>query len=163
MHASSNFVVIWKGSKKDRKTANEMLQEYFDDELEDKQKLIFEETYELVWLEDIIDAFNEIAETVPKLNFVVSGYIDCSENSGEFMDFGIIYKNVKLTTYYSDWLTYDDIEINEDGEEEECFGRCDRFLEMQEADIDDINTTFKEICQEIKDKKWSNVEVIEIE
>lgn len=163
MHASSNFVVIWKGSKKDRKTANEILQEYFDDELEDVQKLIFEETYELVWLEDIIETFVEIAESVPKLNFAVSGYVDCSENSGEFMDFGIIYKNGKLTTYSSDWVTYDDIEINEESEEDECFGRYDRFLEMQELDIDDINSMFKEVCRDIKDMEWSNVDTIEIE
>lgn len=163
MHASSNFVAILKGKKKDRKIAAKCLQQYADDEFEDDQKIVFEETYELVWLDDIVDVFSKIAKKAPDLQFAVFGYVDCSENSGEFMDFGIICQDGSMAAYSSDWEGYDDIEFNEDGDAEECYGRCDRFIEMEELDVEDIDAAFDEMCQAIKDREWADIGEIEID
>lgn len=155
MHASSNFVVILNGSRKDRVKANEYIQEYYCDDLYDETKIIFEETYEIVWLEDIVSLFEKIAEEVPKLNFAVSGFVDCSENSGEFMDFGIIKKGERLTTYSSAWLGYDD--MDEDEDDLEHYSRDDRFMDAQELDEENIKEAFKEMVNMIKDQKWCDI------
>ena len=150
MHASSNFVALFNGSKKDRKVAIKRLQQFADEELEDDVKVIFEETYEIVWLDDIIEAFTKIVEMAPKLDFAVSGYVDCSENSGEFMDFGIICKDGAMTVYSSDWEGYDDVEFNENGDADECYGRYDRFLEMQDLDVEYFHFHYYRYFQQIQ-------------
>ena len=157
MHASSNFVILLDGKKKDREAVAKMLSEYLD-EAESNKKFVFEETYEVVWLEDIVSLCEEMANTAPDIKFVVSGYVDCSENSGEFMDFGIIYKNGKLTTYSSDWLGYDDLEQNEDGglEESDEMGRYDRFLELQDLELDNVKEAMQFVIDDIKGRQWLN-------
>ena len=163
MHASSNFVVILQGKKNDRKRAKEYLQQFSEEEFEDDKKLIFEETYELVWFHDIVDEFAKIAKEAPDMNFAVSGYVDCSENSGEFMDFGIIYKGGVMVSYSSDWEGYDDVEFDEDGDAEECYGRYDRFLEMEELDVSDIDAALEQMCQEIQEKEWIDIGEVELD
>ena len=163
MHASSNFVVLLQGKREDRNIALKYLQQFSEDGFEDDKKLIFEETYEIVWLDDIIDAFAKIVAKAPNLNFAVSGYVDCSENSGEFMDFGIICKEGVMTVYSSDWEGYDDVEFDENGDADECYGRYDRFVEMEELDVGDIDAAFEEMCQEIKEKDWVNIDEVEFE
>lgn len=147
-----------KGPSKQRNKAAKILQNYADDELSGQSKIIFEETYELVWLENIITVFAEIAKSAPDLDFAVNGYVDCSENSGEFMDFGLIRKDGLLTIYSADWSGYDDVEIDEDGDADDCYGRYDRFMEMQELDEDDIELAFDEMCDNITSREWLNIE-----
>ena len=154
MHASSNLVALFKGSDDDRRKAYKKLQNDFDESFEDGVRLVIEETYEVVWLEDIATVFVRIAKQIPELDFVVSGYVDCSENSGEFMDFGIIYQNGRLEIYSSDWEGYDDVDFDDDGDADDCYGRYDRFLELAEMDVEDTESSFQEMCQMIKEKDW---------
>lgn len=161
MHASSNFVVILQGKKKDRDVAVKYLQQFSEEEFADDKKIVFEETYEIVWLEDIIEEFAKMAKIASNLNFAVSGHVDCSENSGEFMDFGIICKDGAMTVYSSGWDGYDDVKFDEDGDADECYGRYDRFLEMEELGVSDIDTAFEEMCETILEKEWPNVEEVE--
>ena len=163
MHASSNFVVLLQGTKKDRKIAMKHLQQFAEEDFEDDKKIVFEETYELVWFNDIVDEFVKIAKKAPDLNFAVSGYVDCSENSGEFMDFGIICKGGSMISYSSDWDGYDDVEFDEDGDADECYGRYDRFLEMEELDVSDIDMAFDEMCENIQEQEWIDVSEVDFD
>jgi hypothetical protein len=106
-----------------------------------------------------------MVQAAPGIKLLAAGYVDCSENSGEFMDFGIIYKSGKLTVYSSDWEGYDDMTQDEDGEWEESgeMGREDKFMEMQDMDIDDIKEAMRTVISDIKEKKWLSKEVIEID
>ena len=56
------------------------------------------------------------------------------------------------------WEGYDDVEFDEDGDADECYGRYDRFLEMQDLDVENVDSAFKEICEEIKEKEWPFVD-----
>jgi hypothetical protein len=103
MHASSNFVVLFNGEEEDLAPITKHLQEFVDVNILEDNRLVVEETYEIVWVEDIIDLFAETVRLSPNVELIVIGYVDCSENSGEIMDFALVYKDFKLETYSSDW------------------------------------------------------------
>jgi hypothetical protein len=162
MHASSNFIILVKGTTAQRKKVASFLEkEICDISTEDNQLFIVEETYEVVWIDDLAAMFKKLAKKIPQIEFVVSGYVDCSENSGEFMDFGLICKDGILTSYTSDWEGYDDVEFDEDGDADECYGRYDRFIEFEEIDTDDIDAAFDEMCQNIQGQEWVDVSEVE--
>lgn len=156
MHASSNFIILLKGTTSARNKAVKFLEKQIEDiDTEDNQLITVEETYEVVWIEDLVDMFKKLAKKIPQVEFVVSGYVDCSENSGEFMDFGMIYEDDMLTICNSDWLGYD----NEDDDN----NREDKFFRHMNMTIVDIDESFDEICTEIKDVEWNTIDSVEID
>lgn len=152
MHTSSNFVVILNGEKEEIIPIQKHLQEFVDINILEDNRFSVEETYEVVRLEDIIDLFAETIRLSPNVELIVVGYIDCTENSGEIMDFAMVYKNLKLKTYSSDWkyANYDDDEI---------YQMFDMYACNEELDDE---PDFKEIISEINNIGWCDKDTIPI-
>lgn len=119
MHAYTDFQFVFTGSKAQKQILVEMLEETFgEDEIEKEGKFyMIEESYDLVFAEDIADFAIQMARNAPKAGFVITGTIDSSESAGEYMDFRFCYENGKLTEELSDW--YLEVEAEEDSSYEE--------------------------------------------
>ena len=66
--------------------------------------LNFEESYALVWYEDIVDVAKVLAGLCKgKTGFVIDGTVDTSESAGEYMDFYISFKDDVLSCESSPW------------------------------------------------------------
>ena len=64
----------------------------------------FEESYRLVWLEDLVDAARKLSRLCKgKTSFTMSGTIDTSESAGEYMDYRIEFKEDMLKVRNSPW------------------------------------------------------------
>ena len=116
MHAHSDYTIKLVGTEHDRKKAaailGELLQENFDEAgFIETGVAEIEETYEVVFFEDIVDMAERIAGAAANAELTINGTVDTSESAGEYMDFDISYKDGLMTTRSSDWYLYpDDVE-----------------------------------------------------
>ena len=117
----------------------------------DDNVLSFEESYRLVWYEDLVAVAISLAKLCEgKVNFEMSGTIDTSESAGEYMDYNIEFKENILWTQCSCWyLRYWG---TEDWENYEEF--CEEFDESD--DISNGRHTYtKEFFEELgKHEEW---------
>lgn len=72
---------------------------------DDTNEILIEETYRFVWVEDIYDLLCDVADNEKTVTFNCSGTVDCSENSGEYMDFAAIYDGKDVSLDSTDWYT----------------------------------------------------------
>ena len=116
MHAHSDYTIKLIGTEHDRKKAaailGELLQENFDAAgFVETGVAEIEETYEVVFFEDIVDMAERIAGAAANAELTIEGTVDTSESAGEYMDFDISCKAGQMTTRSSDWYLYpDDVE-----------------------------------------------------
>ena len=113
MHAHSDYTIKLIGTEHDRKKAaailGELLQENFDEAgFVETGVAEIEETYEVVFFEDIVDMAERIAGAAANAELTIEGTVDTSESAGEYMDFDISCKAGQMTTRSSDWYLYPD-------------------------------------------------------
>lgn len=125
MHAHSTYTIKIDGSTEDIKKATAVLAIAFDDEsIFGKDSIEIEETYQFVFVPDIVRLAELMATNAPTIScFTISGTVDTSESAGEYMDFIIKYENGSLSVQSSCWylIMYTD-EFNDYDEFCEVYG-----------------------------------------
>ena len=61
------------------------------------------ESYDVVFLDDVLNLAEELADLCPGSSFIIKGCTDTSESAGEYMDFEVSYENEVITIKWSDW------------------------------------------------------------
>ena len=116
MHAHSRYTIWIEGEATDLGNVASILEECFQEEdviipepvarvSDFSLEIIIEKTYEIVWLKDIVDLAEKMAEVAKNTTFIIDGIIDTSESAGEYMDFRIDYEASVLTVKSSVWYT----------------------------------------------------------
>lgn len=105
MHAYSNYTIILVGAEDEIKKATAVLAVAFHDEsLTGKDFIEIEETYQFVWVQDVVKLAELMVKNSPNLSsLTISGTVDTSESAGEYMDFLIEYENGTLSVQSSCW------------------------------------------------------------
>ena len=114
--------------------------------------LSFEESYRLVWFEDLVDVAKMLARVCKgKVGFTMSGTIDTSESAGEYMDYQIEFKDDVLYAQNSGWyLMYYGTDAWDDDYDE----FCEEFDKPDDIDKD-IHTYSEEFFNALKDnEEW---------
>ena len=108
-------------------------------------EISYEESYELAWVEEIVNVAAKIAKLCKgKTGFEISGRVDCSLTSGEYMDYKIVFKNDKLYAQNTCW--YGEHCGTEEWDEYEDF--CEAF-DCQEDVENDEHTYSEEFFEEL--------------
>ena len=152
MHAYSHYVVAILGDDEDVSVGMEFLKETVNEDIDINPIVMIDENYDIVWIHDIIEMAIETAKKIPDSKFVFSGFVDCTENCGEVMQFGIVYENQELKIYNSDWIYFDD-------DIEEIYYNLESYATDDEALVEDC---FEEIVSDIQSKNWNNYDTIDI-
>lgn len=107
MHAHADFnITITKSSNTELTKITEYIESLDLQNTEvsiDGNNVSVEDSYDIVFLDDIIDFVEEIAALCPNVSFTVKGCTDTSESAGEYLDFEMKYENKKITIKWSDW------------------------------------------------------------
>lgn len=166
MHANASYTIVaTKAEREELDKMAEVLAGSLSDDFEGENRETFlgsrkcqiDGTYRVVWLEDIVDLCARMAKSALNCEFSVSGTVDCSETSGEFMDFSISYQNRMLTVsssewYYEVWLgefeSYSEY-LDEYGDDSDCISEDD-FERLME----------NEFCFRLEDENNSYVDVV---
>lgn len=109
MHAHTSFTLTFSSLPEENKKQIEdfMSRPEYDlgDVKIDNNEFKIEETYGVVFIEDVITFMKAIAKLSPDSAFTAKGCVDTSESAGEYMDFEITFKDMILTAKYSEWYT----------------------------------------------------------
>ena len=103
MHAHSSYDIRIEGTQEEIDAIAEVVSEFVGEEVEQDSNISVEETYECVWLEDIVVLAIQMAKAAPAAKFEIEGVVDTSESAGEYMDFLITYKDKQLVSKNSCW------------------------------------------------------------
>ena len=135
MHACSDYIIRLIGSEDAIRTATTVLAETFQDEsLIGESCITIEETYDVVWVEDIAKLAEVMTKTTPNISsFTITGTVDTSESAGEYMDFLIKYENNTLSVQSSCWYVLLDTDEFEDYEE-----FCDEYEGYSEGEFEEF-------------------------
>lgn len=110
MHAHADFnITITKSSNAELTKITEYIESLDLRNTEvsiDGNNVSVEDSYDIVFLDDIIDFVEEIAALCPNVSFTVKGCTDTSESAGEYLDFEMKYENKKITVKWSDWYVF---------------------------------------------------------
>ncbi len=119
MNAFSNYTIELVGTDEEIKKATAVLARAFDDEsMCGKNRIEIEETYQFVWVEDVAKLAELMVKNAPTISgFTISGTVDTSESSGEYMDFIIKYENGSLSVQSSCWYLILDADEFDDYDE----------------------------------------------
>ena len=119
MNAFSNYTIELVGTDEAIKKATAVLARAFDDEsMCGKNRIEIEETYQFVWVEDVAKLAELMVKNAPTISgFTISGTVDTSESSGEYMDFIIKYENESLSVQSSCWYLIFDADEFDDYDE----------------------------------------------
>lgn len=152
MHAYSNYVIAFKGSKSAKAKATRVLSEKIgDDEALELDVVQVEENYEVVWFEDLVEMATEMAKAAPSVKFAMRGYVDCTESCGEFVPFAITYADKNLIARGTSWICdYDRLDQLDD----------EILCEISDDDI--TNGFFEDLLEAIDGDKYDDIECIEI-
>lgn len=147
MHAYSSYTIIFNGEPDDIKKVLPIIDEKLGyDIAEVADSIEVEDETKLVWIENITEELAKVmAKAAPDLTFTIDGYVNASENAGEYMDFSISYCDRKITVASSCWYI---ILHGDDYEDYEEF--CEEFLD----DEDNPRYTeeeFEEFCDSDED------------
>lgn len=119
MHACSDYTIKLVGTEDEIENATAVVAVAFHDEsLLGKDCIEIEETYQFVWVQDIVKLAELMVKNSPNLSsLTISGTVDTSESAGEYMDFLIKYENGTLTVQSSCWYLLLDADEYDDYEE----------------------------------------------
>lgn len=119
MHACSDYTIKLVGTEEEIEKATAVVAVAFHDEsLLGKDCIEIEETYQFVWVQDIVKLAELMVKNSPNLSsLTISGTVDTSESAGEYMDFLIKYENGTLTVQSSCWYLILDADEYDDYEE----------------------------------------------
>lgn len=138
MHAHSDYKIEIYGADEEVANVAEVLANAFEkDEFFRFDKTDFirdgvlnvEETYKVVFLEDITALALEMAKAAMGSTFTIEGFIDTSESAGEYMDFLISYTEGELEEKSSCWYMYPDSDLEDMTYEEYCEDYGDDYSE----------------------------------
>ena len=152
MHAYGHYVVGILGNDENVSVGMEFLKDTINEDIDINPIVMIDENYDVVWIHDIIEMAIEMAKKIPDSKFVFSGFVDCTENCGEVMQFGIVYENQELKIYNSDWIYFDD-------DIEEIYYNLESYAIDDQALVEDC---FEEIVSDIQSKNWNNYDTIDI-
>lgn len=141
MHAHSDYTIKLVGTEEEIENATAVVAAAFHDEsLRGKDCIEIEETYQFVWVWDVVKLAESMVKNSPNLSLLtISGTVDTSESCGEYMNFLIKYENSTLTVQSSCWylsLYADDFDDYEEfseafdysEEEYEEFRQCPHYI-----------------------------------
>lgn len=122
MNAYSNYTIILKGNNAEKTAAADAIHEKMkgENEFDEDGVMEVEQTYDVVWLEDIQAMAAEMAKAAKGCELTIEGLVDTSASAGEYMDFKIQYKEGKLTSYSSCWYLQDSTSFYGDDYETYC-------------------------------------------
>ena len=114
MHAYSSYTILLKGETKELEHPLAVLRECFKGDkyntipefpsgTSNSLEISISGTYEVVFLDDIVDMAKKMAAAAKKISFSIGGTIDTSESCGQYMDFDISYEGGVLTVESSYW------------------------------------------------------------
>ena len=111
MHAHTNMNFVFSGDvdAELKSSVHQLLVNKVDDDdvYENDDSFMFEESYRLVWYEDLVAFAEEVAALChDKVGFVMDGVIDTSESAGEYMDYHIEFADNKLMAQCSPWYLF---------------------------------------------------------
>lgn len=138
MHAHSDYKIEIYGADEEVANVAEVLANAFEkDEFFRFDKTDFirdgvlnvEETYKVVFLEDITALALEMAKAAMGSTFTIEGVIDTSESAGEYMNFLISYTEGELEEKSSCWYMYPDSDLEDMTYEEYCEDYGDDYSE----------------------------------
>lgn len=138
MHAHSDYKIEIYGADEEVANVAEVLANAFEkDEFFRFDKTDFirdgvlnvEETYKVVFLEDITALALEMAKAAMGSTFTIEGVIDISESAGEYMNFLISYTEGELEEKSSCWYMYPDSDLEDMTYEEYCEDYGDDYSE----------------------------------
>ena len=138
MHAHSDYKIEIYGADEEVAAVAEVLANAFEKDAFfrfDKADFIrdgilnVEETYAVVFLEDITALALEMAKVAMASTFTIEGVIDTSESAGEYMNFLICYTEGELEEKSSCWYMYPDGDLEDMTYEEYCEDYGDDYSE----------------------------------
>ena len=162
MHAHSDYKIVIRGNEAEKTAIAEILAKAFEggeffklnkDDVIKGRIINVEETYDVVFLEDITNMALEMAKAAIGSEFSIEGVIDTSESAGEYMNFKISYSHGRLEERSSFWYAYPNDGLEDMSYEEYCeeFG-------FKEDDEDDYEVDYSEDDFEKMKKGWFIVE-----
>jgi len=112
MHAHSDYTIKIKGNNDEKTAVAEAINQHLRGEYGfDKEGIMeVEDTYEVVWLEELQSMAVEMAKAAKGCEFTIEGVVDTSESAGEYMDFKIQYNEGTLASDNSCWYLDDSTE-----------------------------------------------------
>lgn len=131
---------------------------------EHQEKISIEDSLDLCGRADIEHLARIMVEASPEAHYEMEGRFDCSESSGEYMNFNLKYSDGKLTGRYSDWYEEEVLPLGEEIEisleeeplsldfmisELEEFYECAGFEDYYERVLKNMNK--EQITQHYKD------------
>lgn len=122
MHAHSDYTIKIIGNDDDKTAIMDVISCKLkdNDKFDEDGVMEVEQTYDVVWLEDIQTLAAEMAKAAKECEFTIEGVVDTSESGGEYMDFKIQYKEGKLTSDSSCWYIEDSTDTYGDNYETYC-------------------------------------------
>lgn len=108
MDAFASFTIAFSGKKADSQAIKTALAaRLVENYVQKPKKIVVEESYELVYANDVAELAQELAKSAPGIVFTIEGTTDC--NGNEFQNFKYQKSEVRLTEQLSDWY-YDENE-----------------------------------------------------